>query len=92
MDPLALKTDAPMSVIWDIMRCWVKIHAVKYRPGNHPGTRILSQEPKLQAKFSHVPGGLAVQKSPRFVPNPEKYWGPKTKAGRQPKRLPVDNL
>nr|AAL79341.1 Putative tRNA (Guanine-N2-)-Methyltransferase [Oryza sativa] len=92
VDPLALKTDAPMSVIWDIMRCWVKIHAVKYRPGNHPGTRILSQEPKLQAKFSHVPGGLAVQKSPRFVPNPEKYWGPKTKAGRQPKRLPVDNL
>ncbi|KAF2913238.1 hypothetical protein DAI22_10g069100 [Oryza sativa Japonica Group] len=48
VDPLALKTDAPMSVIWDIMRCWVKIHAVKYRPGNHPGTRILSQEPKLQ--------------------------------------------
>uniref|UniRef100_A0A0E0M6U3 tRNA (guanine(26)-N(2))-dimethyltransferase n=1 Tax=Oryza punctata TaxID=4537 RepID=A0A0E0M6U3_ORYPU len=92
VDPLALKTDAPMSVIWDIMRCWVKIHAVKYRPGNHPGTRILSQEPKLQAKFSHVPGGLAVRKSPRFVPNPEKYWGPKTKAGRQPKRIPVDNL
>jgi len=23
VDPLALKTDAPMSVIWDIMRCWV---------------------------------------------------------------------
>lgn len=21
--PLGLKTDAPMSVIWDIMRCWV---------------------------------------------------------------------
>ncbi|XP_040384038.1 probable tRNA (guanine(26)-N(2))-dimethyltransferase 2 isoform X3 [Oryza brachyantha] len=92
VDPLALKTDAPMSVIWDIMRCWVKIHAVKFRPGNHPGTRILSQEPKLQAKFSLVPGSLAARKTPRFVPNPEKYWGPKTKAGRQPKILPVDNL
>uniref|UniRef100_K3Y3A0 tRNA (guanine(26)-N(2))-dimethyltransferase n=1 Tax=Setaria italica TaxID=4555 RepID=K3Y3A0_SETIT len=48
VDPLALKTNAPMSVIWDIMRCWVHLHPVKHRPGNHPGNVILSQEPKLQ--------------------------------------------
>uniref|UniRef100_A0A453AP02 tRNA (guanine(26)-N(2))-dimethyltransferase n=1 Tax=Aegilops tauschii subsp. strangulata TaxID=200361 RepID=A0A453AP02_AEGTS len=47
-DPLALKTDAPMSVIWDIMRCWVKLHPVKSQPENLPGSRILSQEPQLQ--------------------------------------------
>lgn len=23
VNPLGLKTDAPMDVIWDIMRCWV---------------------------------------------------------------------
>lgn len=23
VNPLGLKTDAPMNVIWDIMRCWV---------------------------------------------------------------------
>lgn len=23
VNPLALKTDAPMDVVWDIMRCWV---------------------------------------------------------------------
>lgn len=23
VNPLGLKTDAPMEVIWDIMRCWV---------------------------------------------------------------------
>ncbi|TVU30739.1 hypothetical protein EJB05_22375 [Eragrostis curvula] len=85
VDPLALKTDAPMSVIWDIMRCWVKLHAVKHRTGNHPGNIILSQEPKLQANFSQVPQVSAQRKSPRFVPNPEKYWGPRPKAGRHPK-------
>ncbi|XP_072984300.1 tRNA (guanine(26)-N(2))-dimethyltransferase 1-like [Typha latifolia] len=29
VNPLGLKSDAPMNVIWDIMRCWVKIHPVK---------------------------------------------------------------
>lgn len=24
MNPLGLKSDAPMDVIWDIMRCWVR--------------------------------------------------------------------
>ena len=23
-EPLALKTDAPAKVVWDILRCWVK--------------------------------------------------------------------
>ncbi|XP_062200622.1 tRNA (guanine(26)-N(2))-dimethyltransferase 1-like isoform X2 [Phragmites australis] len=90
VDPLALKTDAPMSVIWDIMRCWVKLHPVKHRPGNHPGNIILSQEPKLQANFSQVPQASVPRKSPRFVPNPEKYWGPRPKAGKQPKICHVD--
>ncbi|KAL6842131.1 hypothetical protein ACP4OV_028110 [Aristida adscensionis] len=90
VDPLALKTDAPMSVIWDIMRCWVKLHPVKHRPGNHPGNIILSQEPKLQANFSRAPGASVSRKSPRFIPNPEKYWGPRAKAGRHPKILHMD--
>ncbi|PNT66708.1 hypothetical protein BRADI_3g15962v3 [Brachypodium distachyon] len=91
VDPLALKTDAPMSVIWDIMRCWVKLHPVKSRPGADPSNRILSQEPKLQASFSQATGGLVARKSPRFVPNPEKYWGPKAKAGRPLKTPHMDN-
>jgi hypothetical protein len=28
-NPQAIKTDAPPSVIWDIMRCWIKDHPVK---------------------------------------------------------------
>ncbi|KAK3139452.1 hypothetical protein QOZ80_5AG0383500 [Eleusine coracana subsp. coracana] len=85
VDPLALKTDAPVSVIWDIMRCWVKLHPVKHRSGNHPGNIILSHEPKFQANFSEVLQVSSPQKNRKFVPNPEKYWGPKTKAGRHPK-------
>ena len=27
-NPLAVKTDAPCSVIWDILRCWVKLHPI----------------------------------------------------------------
>ncbi|XP_044964308.1 probable tRNA (guanine(26)-N(2))-dimethyltransferase 1 [Hordeum vulgare subsp. vulgare] len=91
-DPLALKTDAPMSVIWDIMRCWVKLHPVKTQPENLPGSRILSQEPQLQASFSQATEGLVARKSPRFLPNPEKHWGPKMKAGRPLKILPIDKL
>ena len=25
VNPLGIKTDAPMEIIWDIMRCWVKL-------------------------------------------------------------------
>lgn len=27
-NPLAVKTDAPPEVLWDIVRCWVKEHPV----------------------------------------------------------------
>ncbi|KAF2581748.1 hypothetical protein F2Q68_00000534, partial [Brassica cretica] len=46
--PLGIKTDAPMEVIWDIMRCWVKNHPVKAQSPEHPGSVILSKEPSLQ--------------------------------------------
>lgn len=28
-NPLGVKTDAPWSVVWDVMRCWVAEHPVK---------------------------------------------------------------
>ncbi|CAN1246004.1 Probable tRNA (guanine(26)-N(2))-dimethyltransferase 2 [Linum grandiflorum] len=59
VNPLGLKTDAPMDVIWDIMRCW--------------------------ANFARAGASLSkaqVKKVARFLPNPERHWGPKVKAGR----------
>ncbi|PQM40081.1 putative tRNA (guanine(26)-N(2))-dimethyltransferase 2 [Prunus yedoensis var. nudiflora] len=52
VNPLGLKSDAPMDVIWDIMRCWVKNHPVKPQPPDQSGTVILAKEPVLQANFA----------------------------------------
>ncbi|CAH2072657.1 unnamed protein product [Thlaspi arvense] len=86
VNPLGIKTDAPMEIIWDIMRCWVKNHPVKAQSPEHPGSVILSKEPSHQADFARHVGSLSkaqVKKIARFLPNPEKHWGPKIRAGRQ---------
>ncbi|KAJ6845640.1 putative tRNA (guanine(26)-N(2))-dimethyltransferase 2 isoform X1 [Iris pallida] len=86
VNPLGLKSDAPMDVIWDIMRCWVKNHPVKAQPADQSGTVILSKEPMLQANFARAGASLSkaqAKKVARFLPNPERHWGPKVRAGRQ---------
>uniref|UniRef100_A0A2P2LIN7 tRNA (guanine(26)-N(2))-dimethyltransferase n=1 Tax=Rhizophora mucronata TaxID=61149 RepID=A0A2P2LIN7_RHIMU len=52
VNPLGLKSDAPMDVIWDIMRCWVKNHPVKSQAPDQPGSVILAREPVLQVLFT----------------------------------------
>ncbi|XP_062150958.1 tRNA (guanine(26)-N(2))-dimethyltransferase 2-like [Alnus glutinosa] len=86
VNPLGLKSDAPMDVIWDIMRCWVKSHPVKTQPPDQPGSVILAKEPVLQANFARAVASLSkaqAKKVTRFLPNPESHWGPKLRAGRQ---------
>ncbi|CAN6922673.1 unnamed protein product [Brassica oleracea] len=86
VNPLGMKTDAPMEVIWDIMRCWAKNHPIKAQAPELPGSVILSKEPSHQVDFSRHVGSLSraqVKKVARFLPNPEKHWGPKLRAGRQ---------
>ncbi|KAE8021832.1 hypothetical protein FH972_007687 [Carpinus fangiana] len=86
VNPLGLKSDAPMDVIWDIMRCWVKSHPVKTQPPDLPGSVILAKEPVLQANFARAVASLSkaqAKKVTRFLPNPERHWGPKLRAGRQ---------
>ncbi|CAG7890984.1 unnamed protein product [Brassica rapa] len=86
VNPLGMKTDAPMEVIWDIMRCWVKNHPIKAQAPELPGSVILSKEPSHQVDFSRHAGSLSkaqAKKVARFLPNPEKHWGPKLRAGRQ---------
>lgn len=84
--PLGLKTDAPMDVIWDIMRCWVKSHPVKAQSPEQSGSVILAKEPDLQANFARAVASLSkaqAKKVARFLPNPERHWGPKVRAGRK---------
>ncbi|XP_077211258.1 tRNA (guanine(26)-N(2))-dimethyltransferase 1-like [Tasmannia lanceolata] len=85
VNPLGIKTDAPMDVIWDIMRCWVKNHPVKAQPPDQSGSVILAKDPTLQANFARAPASLSkaqAKKVARFLPNPERHWGPKVRAGR----------
>ena len=44
-----IKTDAPMNLIWDIMRSWVKLHPVtsKNIAENSPSKKILSIDPRF---------------------------------------------
>ncbi|ONL96536.1 putative tRNA (guanine(26)-N(2))-dimethyltransferase 2 [Zea mays] len=86
VNPLGIKSDAPWDVIWDIMRCWVKNHPIKEQPRDSPGTVILSKSPKLEANFSRAVAALSkaqTNKIKRFLPNPERHWGPKVRAGRK---------
>lgn len=85
VEPLGLKSDAPMNIIWDIMRCWVKGHPVKAQEPYQSGSVILAKEPVLQANFARAVASLSksqAKKVARFLPNPESHWGPKLRAGR----------
>jgi hypothetical protein len=57
--PLGLKTDAPMSVVWDVLRCWVREHPVKAREVETPGSRILAQPVQLEASFTRARGAFS---------------------------------
>ena len=84
-NPLAVKTDAPAKVLWDILRCWVKEHPVKPIPEKTPGVVILSKEPELVANWTRVHGAFTKAQREgvtRFPSNPEENWGPKMRAGR----------
>ncbi|XP_077183391.1 tRNA (guanine(26)-N(2))-dimethyltransferase isoform X2 [Paroedura picta] len=81
----AIKTDAPPSAIWDIMRCWEKLNPVKRErlSENSPAACILSVEPKLQASFTvraDANPNSRKQGLKRFQLNPEPNWGPKARA------------
>ncbi|XP_071275071.1 tRNA (guanine(26)-N(2))-dimethyltransferase isoform X2 [Agelaius tricolor] len=81
----AVKTDAPPAVLWDIMRCWAKLHPVKLErlPDSSPAARILSVEPTLQASFAlHEDANPSSRRRglKRFPENPEAFWGPKARA------------
>ncbi|XP_069460404.1 tRNA (guanine(26)-N(2))-dimethyltransferase [Ambystoma mexicanum] len=81
----AIKTDAPPTVIWDIMRCWEKNNPVKRErlSETSPAYFILSTEPRLQASFDvrdDANPKSRKQGLKRFQENPEANWGPRARA------------
>ncbi|XP_066449801.1 tRNA (guanine(26)-N(2))-dimethyltransferase isoform X2 [Eleutherodactylus coqui] len=81
----AIKTDAPPSVIWDIMRCWEKLNPVKREKLSEtsPAYHILGTEPSIEANFEIRQDANPKSRKmglKRFQENPEANWGPKARA------------
>ncbi|TDG49477.1 hypothetical protein AWZ03_004160 [Drosophila navojoa] len=82
----SLKTDAPASVLWDLLRCWSKRHPVR-EDRLIPGTAlqaILSQPCQRDYEFDelHPLANPSSRKQAlsRFQENPAPHWGPGTRA------------
>jgi tRNA (guanine26-N2/guanine27-N2)-dimethyltransferase len=85
-EPNSLKTNAPPSFIWDMMRAWnmkqeQQVNLDKLSDTS-PAKLILSKAPTATVDFT--PNKEAESKSqnlPRYLPNPTKDWGPGVRAG-----------
>jgi tRNA (guanine26-N2/guanine27-N2)-dimethyltransferase len=90
-DPVAIKTDAPNGVLWDIMRAFVKkspSDGVSKKKKLQAGTVAILEKANstsIEVDFT-IPECLMGEKKRalRFPPNPEANWGPKRRAGRPP--------
>ena len=82
-DPMAIKTDAPMAAVWDVLRCWARDNPPKALSETSPAHRILATPPATEADFTPLPEARALldkkgkdgQKIHRFPPTPAE-WGP----------------
>ena len=93
-EPDALKTDAPTSILWDVMRNWVRLNPVDQKrskeaaeekgKGVTPGVLILAKEAAFTCEFEDdgKEGVRGRKKATRYPLNPEANWGPKRAAGR----------
>ena len=87
-DPHAIKTTAPSTVVWDVLRAWCKQHPPKTPPAaDSTAHHILSVHPHIDVDFTIPKGNTWLRPSTgnlagvaRFPQNPTKYWGPKPKA------------
>ena len=78
-EPYAFKTDAPMSVIWDILKCWKKRSgAGKQQKETTPAYKLMQVEPKVEADFTLVDEAHVSKKRPRYIK--VDGWGPQKKA------------
>lgn len=79
----SLKTDAPNSVIWDILRAWVAKNPVRRNEPGSAGHAILSEKPSIEVNFEPHPDANPRSRSQNLVRwqhNPERNWGPKPRA------------
>lgn len=82
----SIKTDAPPSVLWDILRCWEKSNPVKpeRKLEGIPLTKILSKESEKSYNLTDIHESANPESRKdclaRFPENPQPFWGPGTRA------------
>lgn len=80
--PTAVKTDAPMDLIWDIFREWIKSNPIK--PSENPAVLKILDSPQIHSvSFERHPLSKTASKSSgltRFQENPTRNWGPLARA------------
>lgn len=93
--PRCIKTNAPASFMWDVMRAWILLNPIReesIKPGS-PGSVILERrEPKTPIDFTYNPKCKSASKSQglvRYQMNPAENWGPKAKAASTTKKPTV---
>lgn len=81
--PNSVKTDAPQTIVWDVIRAWVLTHPVseKRLKDSVAARTILAKRPSVEITFDKsyniVPKSL--QGLVRYQQNPAPFWGPGTK-------------
>jgi len=124
-DPHAVKTDAPNSVIWDIMRVWCQANkpvglskkkrkrmekrqqkklqnntdnknteTSETEPQQEAGEKILAVPPSIEVDFkpkNQKKKSDVSSKVTRFPMNPEKHWGPKSRAVGKKRKLDAND-
>jgi len=84
-EPNAIKTDAPPKILWDILRCWHKLHPAKIDK-EKPNTvkfKILSKEPEIESDFTELEEAKSKVTIPKFFKI--KGGGPKAMASGKKK-------
>lgn len=82
----SIKTNAPNRVIWDILRCWAKIHPVNEKRiiDGTPLKKILSVgcDVSYELNETHPEANPYSRRNllTRFQINPTAHWGPGTRA------------
>eukprot|EP01125_Pyxidicula_operculata_P003019 TRINITY_DN1311_c0_g1_i1.p1 TRINITY_DN1311_c0_g1~~TRINITY_DN1311_c0_g1_i1.p1 ORF type:complete len:527 (-),score=126.94 TRINITY_DN1311_c0_g1_i1:1305-2885(-) len=90
-DAVAIKTDAPNDVLWDILRCWHKVKPANMKKfhENSPPAKILAVEPKITVDFTLNKDAVAASRSvSRFIPQPG--GGPKPRAKGKRRGDPIN--
>lgn len=85
MNKTSIKTDAPSSVVWDIMKCWEKLHPAskKRLKEGTPAYNILKTPPIKEYSLAHHSDANPNSRKlgyVRFQENPTPYWGPGCRA------------